>query len=212
DTSISIVEILRHITWTSLSLAQLGATTAQPGESPPPSVVTIGGFDGSSIRMLRTDSDGRLQVGVVSVPVTKGDWLSVIPNPPNLDVPLSTLSRLVRWGRDVSPVWVHGSEVTAPPAGTALVSRSVSTGKTGYVYGFCISAGEPNDFRINWTSGGTSRSVRVVFPGGGSLCYVDIVAVNEGSPADSGTTITITNVNAGSTGVVYQAGVFYAEV
>ncbi|MEM4531665.1 MAG: hypothetical protein QXY39_07345, partial [Thermofilaceae archaeon] len=90
DTSISLVEILRHMTWTSLSLAQLGATTAQPGESPPPSIVAVGGFDGSLVRMLRTDSDGRLQVGVASLPVAKGDWLSAIPNPPNLDVALST--------------------------------------------------------------------------------------------------------------------------
>ncbi|MEM4975713.1 MAG: hypothetical protein QXT64_00135 [Desulfurococcaceae archaeon] len=90
DTSISIVEILREMTWTSLSLAQLGATTAQPGDQPPPNVIVTGGFDGSLVRMLKTDSDGRLQVGVVSLPVTKGDWLSVIPNPPNLDVALST--------------------------------------------------------------------------------------------------------------------------
>ncbi|MEM1681070.1 MAG: hypothetical protein QXZ56_07680, partial [Sulfolobales archaeon] len=163
DTSISIAEILRHMTWTSLSLAQLGATTAQPGETPPPNILVIGGYDGSFVRMLRTDSDGRLQVGVASLPVTKGDWLSAIPNPPNLDVALSTrasestlvavrdrlpislttsgnfkvailedgvglakssdlanlanldvalshLWKLLRWGRNVEPSWVHGGE------------------------------------------------------------------------------------------------------
>ncbi|MEM1820412.1 MAG: hypothetical protein QXU64_02340, partial [Thermofilaceae archaeon] len=79
DTSISLVEILRHMTWSTLSVAQLGATTAQPGEGPPPSVVTVGGWDGSLVRMLRTDAEGRPQVVVVS-----------LPNPPNLDVALST--------------------------------------------------------------------------------------------------------------------------
>ncbi|MEM0261737.1 MAG: hypothetical protein QXN17_03685 [Nitrososphaerota archaeon] len=223
------------------------------------------GFDGSLTRMLRTDSDGRLQVGVASLPVTKGDWLSAIPNPPNLDVALSTraseatlvavrdrlpislttlgnfkvailedgvglakssdlanlssldisltaLSRFMRWGRDVSPFWVHGTEVTAPAANTNLVSRTVSSGKQGYIYGFFISAGEANDFRINWTSGGTARSIRIVFGGNGSVHYVDFIALNEGFPADSGTNITITNVNAGSSGIVYQARLLYAEV
>ncbi|MEM1868546.1 MAG: hypothetical protein QXU90_00330 [Acidilobaceae archaeon] len=193
DTSISIVEILRHITWTSLSLAQLGATTAQPGESPPPSIVAVGGFDGSLTRMLRTDPEGRLQVSM-------------------FDVPLSTLWRLVRWGRDVDPFWVHGAEVTAPAAGTALVSKSVSAGRTGYIYGFFISSGEPNDFRINWTSGDTAYSIRIVFPGKGSLQYIDFTPLNEGLPADPGTTISITNVNAGSTGVVYQARLLYVEL
>ncbi|MEM1710518.1 MAG: hypothetical protein QW820_06475, partial [Sulfolobales archaeon] len=61
DTSISIVEILRHMTWTSLSLAHLGAATAQPGEEPPPSVIAVGGFDGGAVRMLRTDLYGKLE-------------------------------------------------------------------------------------------------------------------------------------------------------
>jgi len=130
----------------------------------------------------------------------------------NLDVALTTLSRLVRWGRDVSPVWVHGGEVTAPPAGTALASKTVSAGKTGYIYGFYISAGEPNEFRINWVSSGTPRSLRIVFPGRGSLMYTDVIPLNEGLPANPGTDITITNVNPGSAGVTYQAALLVAEV
>ncbi|MEM1710635.1 MAG: hypothetical protein QW820_07070 [Sulfolobales archaeon] len=193
DTSISIVEILRHMTWTSLSLAQLGATTAQPGESPPPIVIAVGGFDGSLVRMLRTDSDGRLQVA-------------------NLDVSLSYLWKLLRWGRDVSPSWVHAAEVTAPAAGTALVSKTVSAGMSGYIYGFFISVGEANEFLINWTSGGASYSVRIPFGGKGALHYIDFAPLNEGLPADSGTTVSITNVNAGSAGIIYQARLLYAEV
>jgi len=191
DTSISLIEILRHVTWTSLSLAQLGAAVAQPNESAPPSTLVIGGFDGSSVRILRTDSDGKLQIG---------------------DVSLATLSKLMRWGRDVSPFWVHGSEITAPAAGTALVSRTVTSGKSGYIYGFYISTGEANDFKINWTSGGAAYSIRIVFPGKGSLQYIDFAPLNEGLPADAGSSITITNVNAGSAGIAYQARILYAEV
>lgn len=130
----------------------------------------------------------------------------------NLDVALSAAARLQRWGRDVSPAWVHGGEVTAPAANTALVSKTVSAGKTGYIYGFFISAGEANDFLIKWTSGGTARSIRIVFTGKGSLQYVDFVALNEGLPADGGSTISITNVNAGSAEIIYQARLLYAEV
>jgi hypothetical protein len=123
----------------------------------------------------------------------------------NLDVTLTMLSKLIKWGRDASPFWVHGGEVTAPEAGTALVSWTVPSGRVGYVYGFFISAGEGNDFKLNWTSGGVAYSRRIVFPGKGTLHFVDVIALNEGLPADANTSVTITNVNAGSAGVVYQA-------
>jgi hypothetical protein len=140
-----------------------------------------------------------------------------IQNPPNLDVALSTRAseatlKTLRWGRDVSPAWIHGDEITAPAANTALVSKTVSTGKSGYVYGFFISAGEANDFKINWTSGGASRSIRIPFASKGAVQYVDFVALNEGMSADAGSSITITNVNAGSSGIVYQARILYVEV
>jgi hypothetical protein len=118
----------------------------------------------------------------------------------------------IRFGRDVSPTWVHGDEVTAPVAGTALVSKTVSSGKTGYIYGFFISAGEANDFKISWTSGGMTYSIRIPFGGQGCIHYTDSIALNEGMGADAGTSITITNVNAGSSGVIYQARLLYAEV
>lgn len=118
----------------------------------------------------------------------------------------------IRWGKDVSPFWVHAAEVTAPAAGTALVSKTVSTGKVGYIYGFFISAGEANDFLINWTSGGAAYSVRIPFSGKGALQYIDFTPLNEGLPADGGSTISITNVNAGSAGIVYQARLLYVEV
>jgi len=50
----------------------------------------IYGWDGTTPRKIKTDTAGELQIDVLTLPVTKGDWLSVIPNPPNLDVALST--------------------------------------------------------------------------------------------------------------------------
>jgi len=120
--------------------------------------------------------------------------------------------RIIRWARDVEPEWVHGTEVTAPAAGTSLVSKTVGTGKSGYVYGFLISAGEANDFKLNWTSGGTAYSMRITFGNAGTTQNVSRAALNEGLPADAGTSVTITNVNAGSAGIVYQARLLYTEV
>ncbi|MEM4484169.1 MAG: hypothetical protein QXS19_09645 [Candidatus Methanomethylicia archaeon] len=131
---------------------------------------------------------------------------------PPMNIDLNLLAKLIRFGKNIEPTWIHGGEITAPAANTNLVSRIVSSGKQGYIYGFFISAGEANDFKINWTSGGTARSIRIMFTGKGSLQYVDFVPLNEGFPADAGSTITITNVNAGSSGVIYQARLLYAEV
>jgi len=129
----------------------------------------------------------------------------------NLNVELTALSRFTRFGDDVEPEWFSGGKITAPPPNTVLVSKTVSSGKTGYIYGFHITAGEANDFDVNWVSGGVSKSVRIIFSGKGSLCYTGFTPFNKGEPADGGTDITITNVNAGSTDVVYQARLYYAE-
>jgi len=137
---------------------------------------------------------------------------AVKANTDRLDVALSVLAALQRWGRNVSPAWVHGAEVTAPAANTALVSVAVSAGKAGFIYGLFISAQEANDFKVSWTSGATAYSRRIVFAGKGSLQYVDIVPLNEGLPADAGSSVTITNVNAASAGMIYQAAILYAEV
>jgi len=129
----------------------------------------------------------------------------------NLELIKSRLDNL-RWGRNIEPSWVHAAEVTAPAAGTTLVSKAVGTGKSGYIYGFFISAGEANDFKINWTSGATAYSIRIPFGGKGAVQYIDIIALNEGLPADAGSNVTITNVNAGSAGIIYQARLLYLEV
>ena len=128
------------------------------------------------------------------------------------DSTLAAVPTLTRFGRSVSPAWVIGSEVTAPAAGTNLVSRTVSSGKTGYAYGLLISAGEANDFKLVWTSGGASRSLRIAISSRGTILIVSPVPLNEGFPADGGTTVAVQNINAGSSGVVYQAALLYGEV
>jgi hypothetical protein len=143
---------------------------------------------------------------------TGRDWSGDLAKLQNLDVPLTTQAILKRWGKNVTPFWVLGSELTAPAANTALVSRTVTTGKTGFVYGLIITAGEANDFKLNWTSGGTARSVRFMLASRGSVVLISPIALNEGLPADGGSSITITNINAGSSGIVYQAALLYAEV
>lgn len=130
----------------------------------------------------------------------------------NIDVPLTVLARLVRFGRDVSPAWIAGAQISAPAAGTPLVSVTVSPGKQGYIYGFHIVATEANSFRLTWTSNGAAYSILIPFPSAGLLRLTDFIAVNEGLPADGGTTISIANVNAGSAGSTYQAMLLYAEV
>jgi hypothetical protein len=125
---------------------------------------------------------------------------------------LTTASQYARWGKAITPSWVHAVESVAPGAGTALVTKAVGAGKTGYIYGFFISSGEANNFLINWTSGGVAKSKRIVFSALGSVEAIDTVTLNEGLPADAGTNITITNVTIGGAGIVYQANLLYGEL
>ena len=133
--------------------------------------------------------------------------------PINLEqINLSTASQYTRWGRVITPSWIHAAEVVAPLIGATLVTKAVSAGKSGYIYGFFISAGEANNFLLNWTSGGVAYSKRIVFSALGSVEAIDTVPLNEGLPADAATNVTITNVTAGGAGVVYQANLLYGEV
>ena len=149
-------------------------------------------------------------VKVAGTAQTGRDWSLDFAKLQNLDVSLSVLARLIKFNRDASPTWIYGDEVTAPAAGTALVSVSIPSASKGYIYGFYISAGEGNDFLINFTSGGVSKNIRIMLAGKGTVMAVFNLPVNEGLPADGGTSITITNVNAGSSGVVYRAGLLVA--
>ena len=127
-------------------------------------------------------------------------------------IDILSLAKHQRWGRDIAVAWVHAAEVTAPGAGTALVTKAVPAGKTGYIYGFFISAQEANDFLLNWTSGAVAKAKRIIFGSGGSSECVDPTPLNEGLGADAGTNVTITNITAGGAGMIYQANILFGEV
>jgi len=151
-------------------------------------------------------------VKVAGTAQTGRDWSLDFAKLQNLDVSLSVLAKLIKFNRSVSPAWVYGSEATAPASGTSLVSKTVGSGKSGYVYGVFISAGEANEFKLSWVSGGSTYGIRIPFSSKGAIYSILDVPINEGLPASSGSTITLTNINAGSTGAVYQAGVLYVEI
>jgi hypothetical protein len=203
---INLVEVLRELSWGLYSVAEVGRNVDMLKNA----------LESVGVDRLRVVGDltvSEMNVTRVSgVALTGRDWSADLAKLQNLDVSLTTQAILKRWGKDVTPFWVLGSELTAPAANTALVSQTVTSGKTGFVYGLIITAGEANDFKLNWTSGGTARSVRFTLASKGSVVLISPVALNEGLPADGGSSITITNVNAGSTGIVYQATLLYAEV
>ncbi len=126
------------------------------------------------------------------------------------DIVITQVPQLTRWGRLVAPAWVYSEEISAPPAGTALVNVLVPIGKRGYIYGVYIFADEANSFKINWVSNGVSKSIRIPFLARGAVLAVFNTPINEGYPADGGTSITITNLTAGNTGMIYQAGLLVA--
>jgi len=121
----------------------------------------------------------------------------------------TTISGIVTTASNIAPTWVYAAEVTAPGAGDTLVSKTVIAGESGKIYGFFLSAGEANDFKLNWTSGGAAYSKRIIFSSAGTVENVSSIAENEGLPADEGTAITITVVNAAAVGIVYQANLLY---
>jgi hypothetical protein len=205
---VNLIEILRELSWTFYNVAEAnrllellaGALSSRATDSLRASIVTA--LPESPFNLTK----------VSGASLTPRDWSADFAKLQNLDVSLTTQATLKRFGRDVSPFWIFGSEATAPAAGTALVSRTVTSGKTGYIYGFVITAGEANDFGLNWTSGGTARSIRFALSSRGSVVLISPVAINDGLPADGGSAVSITNINAGSSGTVYQATLLYAEV
>ncbi len=154
----------------------------------------------------------RASEATVATLATQATTAQIKTNTDNLDTTLTILSKLTRWNRNVDPTWVHGTAVTAPGALTNLVSKTVTAGKTGYFYGFLITAQESNDFIITWTSAAAVKTIRVTFGGKGTVETVDNIAINEGLGADATTTITIANESVATTGMVYQARLLYTEI
>ncbi|MEM4013052.1 hypothetical protein [Metallosphaera sp.] len=116
----------------------------------------------------------------------------------------------MRWGHLTSPTWVIGSDASNPPANTALVSFNVPGDGKAYIYGLYIATPESNDFYLSWVSNGVERRYYILFGAKGTLYFADLIPLNEGLPADPGTTIAIKNVNAGTN--IYRAGVFVGLV
>lgn len=113
-----------------------------------------------------------------------------------------------RWGTLTEPYWVHGATFIAPPANTNLVSKTVSAGKTGRVFGVIIAAGEINDFVYAVTIGGAT-TIGLIAGQVSTFVIVLPSAFISGIPA--GTIITVRNVTAGGIGINYRADILYDE-
>lgn len=111
----------------------------------------------------------------------------------------------LRWGAAGEPSWENGSESTAPGAGTALVTKTVTAGKTLYLYGFHLCSAEGNEFRIYVDSTVNKRYAMQV------AGVLDIVMGVPLLTATSGQVVTIKTVNGANAGMVYQASLLYYE-
>lgn len=123
---------------------------------------------------------------------------------------LAPLSVIMRWGHLTSPSWVIGGDVSNPSPNTILVSFNVPENRRAYIYGLYIATPESNDFYLSWMSDGSERRYYILFGSKGTLYFADLIPLNEGLPADPGTTISIKNVNAGTN--IYRAGVMIGLV
>ena len=115
------------------------------------------------------------------------------------------------FNRNVKPSWSYLPYFTAPAGGSVLIQKDTVATAT-YIYGFFIAAGEANAFLINWTFAGSIYSRLIPLGGVGAVETIDCVPLNEGQPADKKSVITITNINAGGAGILYQAGLLIGEV
>lgn len=111
----------------------------------------------------------------------------------------------IRWGVGGEPSWENGSETTAPGAGTALVTKTVTAGKTLYLYGFHISAAEGNEFQVYID---TTVNKRYAMQVAGTMEVVLGVPL---LTATSGQVVTIKTVNGANAGMVYQGSLLYYE-
>jgi len=102
-------------------------------------------------------------------------------------------------------VFVRGSYVTAPAAGSNLITYTVPGDRKGAVVAVVLDATEPNLFDVVWSSGGVARSYRVRLPADGVMAYDFKPGLNLDLPADPNTSITIRNVNAAGSGSIYKA-------
>ena len=102
-------------------------------------------------------------------------------------------------------VFVRGSYVTAPAAGSNLLTYTVPADKKGAVVAVVLDATEGNFFDVVWTSGGQGRSYRFRLPADGVVAYDFRPGLNLDLPADPNTSIIIRNVNAAAAEAQYKA-------
>jgi len=124
-------------------------------------------------------------------------------------IDLNLLARLIRFGRKVKLNWTYTIDMIITYPNTILASAYIPPGHKGYIYGFFISCGEANDFYISWVHEGATQELLIQLPGKGTIQYVDFVPLNEISPADEDTYITITNRLSPSGSALYQARILY---
>ena len=118
-------------------------------------------------------------------------------------------ARMMRYGRDIKLGWEHDNLTGPQIAGTELAGVDVPNGYNTYIYGFSITAGEPNLFYLLWESDGTSKYYFIDFPSDGTTMYTDNIPINEGYPANRTQGSAVTRVSLYIVGVV-GAGMRYS--
>jgi hypothetical protein len=113
---------------------------------------------------------------------------------------------MIRWGIPREPAWVNGTAAVAPAASAVLVTKTVTTAKTGRVFGIHISADEANQFDLFIDSAAKDH---YVMASGGTLDIVLASPIQDGIVA--GKVISIQNVVAGGASMTYQASLLYDE-
>jgi hypothetical protein len=88
-------------------------------------------------------------------------------------------STYAMWERYTEPKWIHSPVVESLEEGESILRIGVSD---GYIYGFMIYSEDANDFRLTWTSNGSTYSVRLSLPSPGTISYFSAVPINEGLP------------------------------
>jgi hypothetical protein len=113
---------------------------------------------------------------------------------------------VMRWGVPREPVWEDGDVEVAPGAGTALVSKTVSTGMTGRVFGVHISVPEANIVDLY---NGAAFVKRFEF-GLAGFAHLECPKPLVDNLA-AGTVISLKNVNAAGALKEYQASLLTDE-
>jgi hypothetical protein len=113
---------------------------------------------------------------------------------------------MIRWGIPREPAWVDGAAVVAPATSAVLVTKTVTTAKTGRVFGIHISADEANQFDLFLDAVAVNH---YVMASGGTMDLVFSSPIQDAIAA--GKVISIQNVVAGGEAMTYQASLLYDE-